>query len=71
MSKSQLMNYVGKKVHIYFKNGESGIYGVLCYADDFSSKHDYRKPNYFYVGNTSFKASHVKAIIIGDLKNEN
>lgn len=62
MTKAELMNYVGKKVHIYFKGGESSIYGTLGYADDFSAKHDWRKPDYFYIGNTSFKVSHVRKL---------
>lgn len=45
---------------IYFKDGEKGIYGILGYADELSAKHDYRKPKYFYIGDTSFKVSHVK-----------
>lgn len=63
MTKSELMTYVGKKVHIYFKDGERSIYGNLGYVEEFSAKYDFRKPNYFYIGNISFKASHVKAII--------
>ena len=62
MTKAELMSYVGKKVLIYFKDGERGIYGTLGYADDFSEKHDYRKPNYFYIGDTSFKVSHVRKL---------
>jgi hypothetical protein len=62
MTKAELMFYVGKKVYIYFKGGESGIYGTLGYADDFSAKHDWRKPDYFYIGNTSFKVSHVRKL---------
>ena len=62
MTKAELMFYVGKKVHIYFKGGERGIYGTLGYADEFSAKHDYRKPGYFYIGNTSFKVSHVRKL---------
>jgi hypothetical protein len=62
MTKAELMFYVGKKVHIYFKGGEKGIYGTLGYVDEFSAKHDYRKPNYFYIGNTSFKVSHVRKL---------
>lgn len=62
MTKAELMSLVGKKVHIYFKDGERGIYGTLGYADEFSEKHGYRKPNYFYVGNTSFKISHVRNV---------
>ncbi len=63
MTRAELMSYVGKKVHIYFKDGERGIYGTLGYADEFSEKHDYRKPNYFYIGNTGFKVSHVRKLV--------
>lgn len=63
MKKEELMSYVGKKVYIYFKGGEKGIYGTLGYADDFSAKNDWRKPNYFYIGHTSFKVSHVKKLV--------
>ena len=63
MTKAELMFYVGKKVYIYFNDGERGIYGTLGYADEFSAKHDYRKPNYFYIGNTSFKVSHVRKLV--------
>lgn len=36
--------------------------GILRYADDFSSKHGYRKPDYFYLSESSmiFKVSHLK-----------
>lgn len=63
MTKAELMELVGKKVHIYFKGEEKGIYGTLGYVDEFSAKHDYRKPNYFYIGNTSFKVSHVRKLV--------
>lgn len=62
MTKAELMFYVGKKVHIYFKGEERGIYGTLGFVDEFSEKHDYRKPNYFYIGNLSFKVSCVKKV---------
>lgn len=64
MTKAELMLYVGKKVHIYFKGGERAIYGILGYADEFSAKHDYRKPDYFYIGNTSFKVSHIRKLLV-------
>ena len=63
MTKAELMKYVGKKVLIYFKDREAGIYGTLGYVDKFSAKHDFRKPNYFYIGHTAFKASHIKKLI--------
>ena len=62
MTKVELMSYVGKKVYVYFKGGEKGIYGTLGYVDEFSEKYDYRKPNYFYIGNTSFKVSHIRKL---------
>ena len=63
MTKADLIELVGKKVTVYFKDGESSIYGTLNYADEFSSKHDYRKPNYFYINNMSFKVSHVRKLV--------
>jgi hypothetical protein len=63
MTKADLMNLVGKKVFVIFKVGERGIYGTLGYADEFSAKHDYRKPGYFYIHHMSFKVSHVKKVI--------
>ena len=70
MTKNELMLYVGKKVHIYFKNGERDIYGTLGYVDEFSAKYDYRKSNYFYIGNISFKVSHVRKLAESENRNE-
>jgi hypothetical protein len=63
MTKAELMQYVGKKVFIYFKDREAGIYGTLGYVDEFSAKHDFRRPNCFYIGDTSFKVSHVRKLV--------
>lgn len=63
MTKAELMLYVGKKVHIYFKGDNFSITGTLCYAHEFSAKYDYHKPNYFYIGSTSFKVSHVRKLV--------
>lgn len=63
MTKNELMSYVGKKVIIYFKSNERCEYGTLGFADEFSSKHDYRKPDYFYINDISFKVSHVKKVV--------
>ncbi len=63
MTKSDLMNLVGESVHVYFKDG-SGIFGILHYADEFSAKHDYRRPNYFYIRDVSFKVSHVTKTLV-------
>lgn len=62
MTKTELLSYVGKKVLIVFKGEFEGVYGVLQYADEFSEKHDYRKPNHFYIGNKTFLSSHVGRI---------
>lgn len=65
MTKAELMLYVGKKVHIYFKDGykENGIYGTLGYVNEFSAKYGYRKPNNFYIDNISFKVSCVRKLV--------
>lgn len=63
MTKDELMLYVGKKVTIYFKDGERGIYGTLGYVDEFSAKHDYKKLGDFYINHTSFRASHIRKLI--------
>lgn len=58
LKKSDLMNLVGSYVVIYFKDGQR-LFGVLGYVSDFSSIYDFRKPDYFYISNYSFKVSHV------------
>ena len=63
MTKADLMTLVGKKFFVIFKDSERGIYGTLGFADEFSAKHDYRKPDYFYIHHMSFKVSHVKKVI--------
>lgn len=68
MKKSELMKLVGKKIFVYFKGEERGIYGTLGYADEFSAKHDYRKPNLFYIGDTCFRVSYVRKVREGDIK---
>lgn len=62
MKKAELMSYVGKKVHIYFKGEEKGIYGTLGYAREFSPKYNYIKPGSFYICTTSFRVSHVRKL---------
>ena len=49
MTKEELMWYVGKKVHIYFKDGKD-ISGTLGYVDVLSA---------FFIGNTLFNVSRV------------
>lgn len=70
MSITELKKYVGKTVEIAFHNGETQK-GILGFADEFSVKHDFRKPNYFYINNLSFKVSHIKKLHTGrETKNE-
>ena len=69
MTKAELMDLVGKYVFVEFESGRI-ICGILRFADEFSEKHDYRKPNYFYVGNTSFKVSHIKKLTVSEVKDE-
>ena len=61
MKNAELMKLVGKNVRILFRDGE-WVWGKLGYADEFSVKHNFHKANYFYIGDTSFKVSHVKKV---------
>lgn len=63
MKHAELMTFVGKNVRVLFFDGE-WAWGKLGYVDEFSAKHDYRRPKYFYIGNTSFKVSHVKKLVV-------
>lgn len=63
MKKIVVENMVGKNVIVEFFDKKT-IKGELCYADDFSAKHGFRLPGYFYIKNTaySFRTSHVRKI---------
>ena len=61
MKHVELMKFVGKTVRILLRDGE-WLWGKLGYADEFSAKYGYRIPNYFYIGHTSFKVSHVRKL---------
>ena len=63
MKHAELMKLVGKNVRVLFRDGD-WVWGTLGYADEFSAKHYFRKVNYFYVGNISFKVSHVKKLVV-------
>ena len=67
MTRAELLKLVGEKVKVYFKDSESGIYGTLGYVNNFSEKYGYRKPGYFFIGNMSFKVSHIKKVEIYSL----
>lgn len=62
MTRAELLKLVGKKITVYFKDGERFIYGTLGYVDEFSEKYDFRKPGYFFIGNTSFKVSCIRKV---------
>lgn len=61
MKKAELMEYVGKKVTVVLFDN-TALTGTLGYADEFSAKHDYRKLNCFYIGDYSFRVSHVTKV---------
>ncbi len=63
MTKAELTQYVGKRVFVFLKNSKEVLYGRLHYVDVFSEKYNYRKPSYYYIDHTSFKASHVRKLI--------
>ena len=67
MKHAELMKLVGKNVRVLFYDGQ-WVWGKLGYADGFSAKHDFRKRNYFYVGNVSFLVSHVKKLVIEEVE---
>ena len=62
MTRAELLHLVGKKVKVYFKDREKSIYGTLGYVDEFSEKYQFRKPGYFFIGNTIFKVSYIRKV---------
>lgn len=67
MTRAELMTLVGQKVKIYFKDSERVSYGTLGYVKEFSEKYEFRKPGYFFIGNISFKVSHIRKVEIYSL----
>ena len=61
MTNEELHTFVDKEVEVVFKDGTTSR-GILGFADSFSYEHGYRKVNYFYVKDLSFKVSHIKKI---------
>jgi len=64
MKKSELMELVGKKVKVTFKDGSADNIGILKYVDEFSEKYNFRRLGYFYIEGycLSFKVSHTKKV---------
>ena len=67
MKKSELMQLVGKRVKVTFKDGDE-IQGVLGYTREFSEFYGWRKPKYFTLDvkdcDYDFLISHVKKVVI-------
>lgn len=61
LTKERLMKLVGMEVGVRLFNDKE-YEGVLGFADDFSARHGWRKPGYFYIDDMGFKVSHVKKI---------
>lgn len=64
MTKSELMQLVGKKVKVTFKSSNKEVIGILGYSKEFSEKYNYRKPKYFTIRNWDFLVSHVKKVVL-------
>lgn len=62
MTRAELLNLVGKKITVYFKDSERFIYGTLGYVDEFSEKYGFRQPGYFFIGNTCFRVSYIRKV---------
>ncbi len=61
MTRSELDKLLDKTVRVTFYDGTEAT-GTLGFVKDFSAKYDYRKPNYYYIGHTSFKVSYIKKL---------
>lgn len=59
MKKEQVDRLIGKEVTIIFVDGTMAR-GIVEYIPEFSAKYQWRRPGYYHVGSTEFKASHVK-----------
>jgi hypothetical protein len=69
VTREKLDKYLGKEVRIHFKDGQV-VYGVLGFTPEFSSKYGYRKPNYYTIGDLSFKASHIRSVMAKGLASD-
>lgn len=63
---TDLMEYVGKRVKVYFENGVIAE-GVLSYVHSFSEQNGWKKPKHFYLTfkdnkEISFRSYHVKKV---------
>ena len=58
---SELDELIGQNTLIRFKDGTTAR-GILGFADSFSSEHEYRKPDCYYVGGISFRKTSIKSV---------
>lgn len=61
MKKEILSIHEGENVRIKLFDNKV-LEGKLEYIPEFNAKFGYRKPGFFSIGNTSFRASHVKTL---------
>ena len=63
MKKADFMKLVGKNVNIILFDGEVKA-GELCFVDEFSAKHGFKRTGFFYIkgDNLCFRFSHITKI---------
>ena len=61
MKKEIVSIHEGENVRIKLIDNTE-LEGKLEYIPEFTEKFGYRKPGFFSIGNTSFRASHVKTL---------
>ena len=65
LHKADLQELVGHTVKIVLFDDDE-VTGKLGYTTKFCEEQNWRKPNYFTIGNLDFKVSHIKKISILD-----
>lgn len=58
---TDLKDYVGRNVRVYFTDGDV-VTGKLEYAETFSEQYGWRKAKHFYIGDLCFRAWHVRKV---------
>lgn len=62
---TDLLEYVGKNVRVYFEDGDIKQ-GKLEYVPSYSEMYDFRRPKHFYIcdkdGEWCFRAWHIKKV---------
>lgn len=69
MKREDLNRYLGKRVRIVLTSGKA-IEGVLGFCPEYSPRYCWRSPNYYYINEYSFKASHVKKLELGEVRSD-